>query len=86
MICWLLVRIREPIAVDTLQAALTRITNAEAVSISPIASVIGVGATEVPRKILSPEDIQTIIRQEIEELTQAHASMAAYSGHHMPLR
>lgn len=73
---------RDQIAVETLQAVLTRITNAEAVS--PGAENIsaeGVGTTEMPRKVLSAEEVRALIREELNELEEARASMAAYPEH-----
>ncbi len=73
---------REQLTVDTLQAALTRITNAEAIPAQATSNPsIGVGATEAPRKVLSPEDIKAAIQQELDELTEARTSMAAYPDH-----
>jgi len=66
---------------QTLQALLTRITNAEAVSATDMQSRAGVGTTEVTRKQLSEEDVKTIIRQEKAEIDEALASMADHTDH-----
>lgn len=74
---------RDLLSVDTLQSVLARITNAEAVSVPDMGALpaIGVGATEVARKELTSTEIQTIIHDEITELTQAKASMADHLDH-----
>lgn len=73
-------RNRDQLKVDALQSLLTRITNAEAV---PVAGhhngAAGVGSTEVQRRTLSDADVQNLIQQEINELSEAYAGM---SGHH----
>jgi uncharacterized protein len=73
---------RDRITVEALQAALTRITNAEAVSATPNQTgVVGVGTTEATRKVLSDEEILDIIYEELKELTEAHASMESHPDH-----
>lgn len=73
---------REQRTVEVLQTVLTRITNAEAVPIdSKHITTDGVGASEVPRKILTDAEIQTIIGEELTELQEARASMVAYPDH-----
>lgn len=74
---------RDLLSVDALQATLSRITNAEAVSVPDMGALpaIGVGATEVARKELTSNEVQTIIHDEIAELTQARASMADHLDH-----
>lgn len=74
---------RDQLSVDALQSALTRITNAEAVAVPDIgvSPMVGVGATEVARKELASNEIQTLIQDEIAELTQAKASMASHQDH-----
>jgi uncharacterized protein YqeY len=75
-------RHREQRTVETLQAVLTRITNAEAVPVDQRhISIDGVGASEVPRRILTDAEIQTVIHEELTELHEAHASMAAHPEH-----
>jgi len=66
---------------QTLQALLTRITNAEAVSATDMQPRTGVGATEVTRKQLSEEEVKTIIRQEKAEIDEALTSMADHTDH-----
>ena len=74
---------RDLLSVDALQSTLARITNAEAIAVPDIGAplVVGVGATEVARKELTSSEIQTIIHDEIAELTQAKASMADHLDH-----
>lgn len=72
---------REQLTVDTLQSALTRITNAEAVAPTIDSHNVGVGSTEAVRKVLTAQEIQQLIQQEIDELAEARASMAAHPDH-----
>ena len=73
---------REQRTVETLQAVLTRITNAEAVPVdSKFTNTDGVGASEVPRKVLTDAEIKAVIREELTELHEAYASMDAYPDH-----
>lgn len=74
---------RDQETVNALQAVLTRITNAEAVSVPDAGApmLVGVGATEVARRELASTEIQTLIHDEIAELTAAKASMADHADH-----
>lgn len=73
----------EQLTVQALQSLLARIANAEAVPADSIAGdTVGVGATEAPRKLLSAEDVQAVIRLEIDELHEAHDRMSVYPDHH----
>ena len=72
---------RDQLIVETLQAALTRITNAEAVAPGALVAANGVGITEVPRKMLTSEEVQALIDEELNELTEAHANMVAHPDH-----
>ena len=81
---------RDQLAANALQSLLARISNAEAVAVqtagaannAPAAGMhVGVGSTEVPRKMLAEEDIQRLIREEIGELSSALDSMAQLPDH-----
>ncbi len=72
---------RDDLQVKAVRSLMSAIDNAEAVSVEqpknmPMAGGIagatgGLGSTEVPRKELSREEIQQIIRREIEEIAKA---------------
>ena len=71
---------REHARVDTLRTVLAAIDNAEAVPVSQstmlVEPVFG-KKNEVPRKILSTEDIQRILQNEVDE---RHAASIKYAG------
>jgi len=74
---------RDQLNVAALQSVLTRITNAEAVTVPDVGAsmVVGVGATEAARKELTSAEVQTLIHDEIAELTTAKASMTDHADH-----
>jgi uncharacterized protein YqeY len=62
---------RQPHTVSTLRTVLAAIDNAEAVDVDPsFVPVTGI-TRDVPRKILSEADMETILRAEIEDLRSA---------------
>lgn len=67
---------RDAAAVAALRSALAAVDNAEAVDDAPpppdghadlAGSVAGVGATEVPRRALTADEIAALVRAEVEE-------------------
>ena len=76
---------RDRVRTNALEALLARITNAEAVPASEAQKSyrlhMGVGSTEVARRTLSEEDIQQIIRDEMNELQDAIDGMSAHPSH-----
>ena len=64
---------RDPVALAAVRSTLSAIDNAEAVSGAPVRglaieqSPVGVGAAEVARRVLTPEDVEEIVRAEIAE-------------------
>jgi uncharacterized protein len=66
-------RSRDPVALAALRSTLSAIDNAEAVGGAPVRglaierSPVGVGAAEVARRILTPEQVEEIVRVEIAE-------------------
>jgi hypothetical protein len=62
---------RNQLTTATLQAVIAAIDNAGAVSASENISSLGVGSTEVPRRELSEQDIEEIVKGEIAELQRA---------------
>jgi uncharacterized protein YqeY len=79
-------RARQPEAVAAFREVLAALDNAEAADVSaapPVqAGVIaggveGLGAGEVPRRVLSPETVAAIVAREIRERREAAAAYAA---------
>jgi uncharacterized protein YqeY len=84
-------RARDQVAVAALRSALGAIGNAEAVPADQHApkaapgqdgphfagATAGLGAAETPRRVLSPADLNAIMRAEISERTQAADQYAA---------
>jgi uncharacterized protein YqeY len=77
---------RDAVAVAALRSALAAIANAEAVppSAHPVASsehvagaATGLGAAEVPRRVLTPEDVAAILQNEVAERRHAATDYAA---------
>jgi uncharacterized protein YqeY len=64
-------RARDQLTTATLQAVISAIDNAGAVPASENTASIGVGSTEAPRRELSEQDLQNIVKNEIIELKQA---------------
>ena len=70
---------RDRVTVGVLRSALAAIDNAEAVAVAPVApqslaierTPIGVGAAEVARRQLTPEEIAQIVREEVDSRTAA---------------
>ena len=75
---------RDQLKAGVLQIMLARITNSEAVPVHDrqVGYMVheGVGSTEVPRRALSEQDIQSIVQQEINELQSAITSMSGHDG------
>lgn len=65
---------RDTTTTNALKSLLARISNAEAVDLKAI-NTLGVGSTEVSRRLLSEADIYSIIDDEINELQQALSSL-----------
>ena len=83
-------RTRQQHAVTVIRETLAAIDNAEAADTSaapPVqhgviaGSVPGLGAGEVPRRVLSPETVIGIIQKEIEERRTAAATYSAHGQH-----
>jgi hypothetical protein len=68
---------------EILQAALTRITNAEAITLAgaPAAASVGVGSTEAVRRHVSIDEARKLIQQEIDELSEALNAMQSQPDH-----
>lgn len=78
----LAMRSRDTIAVSALRSAISAIGNAEAVPVDqePGAgavevSSVGVGASDVPRRILSEADVIAIVESEVRERHEAAAEL-----------
>lgn len=75
---------RESLTVATLRSVLGAIDNAEAVPVSaptlPVEPVIG-KSNEVPRKVLSADDIRQILQNEVDERCAASAEYARLGQH-----
>jgi uncharacterized protein len=73
---------RDRLKIETLQSTLSRITNAEAMPVGDTHDTyrvsVGVGSTEVTRRVLSEQDVIQTIQDEINELQDAIAGMGAY--------
>jgi uncharacterized protein len=70
---------KDGLRVSALQSVLTRVTNAEAVPTDGSSSIsVGVGTTEVARRVLSEQDVRQILQDEIDELQGAISQMAAH--------
>jgi hypothetical protein len=78
-------KVRDRVKVAALQGVLARISNAEAIPVNDSKPTyqmhIGVGSSEATRHILSEEDIQHIIQDEINELQDAMQGMAEHTEH-----
>jgi len=73
-------RSRDAIAVSALRSAIAALDNAEAVAVDTTTAtpssrvagaVVGLGATEAPRRELSPADVAAVLRREIAERIDA---------------
>ena len=71
---------RDPVTVAALRSALTALDNAGAVEVPAskaegtehvAGAAAGVGATEVARRELSEDDVRTILRSQVDELSRA---------------
>ena len=79
-------RTRDPQSVSLIRETLAAIENAEApdLSLAPMAqsrvvagAVDGLGAGDIPRRELSPNDVTTIVERELRERREAAASYVA---------
>ncbi|QNP75043.1 hypothetical protein IAG44_40275 [Streptomyces roseirectus] len=72
-------RARDKVAVSALRATLAALDNAEAVPVEAGAlrgqaieeAAVGVGATEVERRVLGESDVERIVREEVDERLRA---------------
>ena len=75
----LAIKARDPIAVAALRTTLAAIANTEAVDVPPPTgrslsieqSPIGAGATEAERRVLTPSDVERIVRAEVSDRESA---------------
>ncbi len=83
-------RARQPDAVSVLRDAIAAIDNAEApdVAVAPpgqsqviAGAVEGLGAGEILRRALSPDEVAAIVEREVHERRQAAASYASLGRH-----
>jgi hypothetical protein len=84
---------RDTVKVSTLRSLLARISNAESVKVEVAASdsaiagaQVGVGATEVARRVLSEDDVQALIAAELAELLETIGSVGEQSEYGQELR
>lgn len=71
---------RDSVAVAALRSALTAVDNAGAVEVPAsavegtkhiVGAAAGVGSTDIARRVLTEDDVRTILRSQIEELSRA---------------
>lgn len=70
---------RDRIISETLQSVVAAIDNAGAVPINEKIDTIGVGSTEARRRELSFQEVQDIIRHEIEEMHHAITTLGNHN-------
>lgn len=86
------VRARDRQTVEALRSVIAALENAEAVPVashgSPVAmskhvagAAVGVGAGEVPRRVLSREDERALVAREVAELRSSAATLAEAGRH-----
>jgi uncharacterized protein YqeY len=66
-------RSRDPLRTSVLRTALSAIANAEAVDVAA-----GTTATEVPRRVLTEDDVRGVVDAECAELRHAAAELRAH--------
>jgi uncharacterized protein YqeY len=83
-------RARDAVALSAVRSALAAIDNAEAVDVATLVravpavmhasvagTVVGVGAAELPRRVLTTGDLDALVRREVDDRSRVAAELEA---------